>query len=165
MKTCGSLREINTLQMPMIVAIYHSPSESVIFMTWAYPGGQSAEDPLPVSPFSFFLESSSPKMPPVSTTTFQPLLLYKVVSSHYNSFSPPRVLIEAGLIFSWWESRKTCIIFFKILSFAAVEFSAAIWNSVWFLPCAFLLLCDQNLWDLLTERVTDTLVHQDGFFG
>lgn len=53
---------------------------------------------------------------PVSTTTFQPPLLHNMVSSHYNSSSPPRALIEAGSIFSWWVSRKTCVSFSKYLA-------------------------------------------------
>ena len=58
-----------------------------------------------------------------------------------------KTLMGAGsTFFSVREQESFCHFchFFEIISFAAMEFRAGIWNSVWFLPCACLLICDQT---------------------
>lgn len=63
-KTCGSLREINTVQMPVIVAIYHSPSESILFMTQAYHGVSLQKIHYRCLLFPSSLSHPPPKWPP-----------------------------------------------------------------------------------------------------
>ena len=51
-----------------------------------------------------------PKDASISTTTFQPSLLYHMVSCHYGSFNYPRLLWGLDLPFSLWGSRKVSAI-------------------------------------------------------
>ena len=55
-----------------------------------------------------------------------------MVSHHYNSSSPSRTLTEARSTFFSMREQENTYHFFEIVSFAAMELRAVIWNSVWF---------------------------------
>ena len=107
------------------------------FVTW------EAHHPFLVSPFFSSLESSSPRMPPyppppsshLSCTTWSPAIM--AASTIQDSYR--------GWIYQFSvREQEHFYHFFEIISCAAMEFRAVIWNSVWFLPCACLLICDQT---------------------
>lgn len=101
--------------------------------------GQLIDHPLLVSAFLFFCESFSPRTPPSpppSPSHFA--CTASLGSSHYNSSSPPTTFIGAV------RQQEDFYSFFEIVSFAAMDYSAIIWNSVWFLPSACLLECEHT---------------------
>ena len=55
-----------------------------------------------------------------------------------------KTLTGAGSTFFSVREQEHFYHFFEIISCAAMEFRAVIWNSVGFLPCACLLICDQT---------------------